>query len=327
MFHQITKKIIALVTAVCLLVGVMVVPSAAVGESQMYLYNGVTLPSLPERDDAAYPYAIISGTADSAYNLFLCSKPAVVNVEFGMLVSGGGSVVEYEAAGETWQFVSVGEIAPRTMIAGLFIVWSSYDLLETNSNVYLSASVPIPVIDDSLIYDDIPVDNGPPVVETVPDSESIIEVLNSILEYDIATWNLLAYGTNRIRYIERYVGSILEIISPSEQETALKEATSDVTAAYTETFWSDSGGGFGRSDIEDTGFILQNSKDMFDTGLSVSDFFSLFGTYGWGNWFSAETRDDLDTVPKPAVIDDGEDSELSTYEKNLQEIQSFVGGG
>lgn len=164
-------------------------------------------------------------------------------------------------------------------------------------------------------------------IEDTPDGESILEVLNSILDYDVATWNLLAYGINRIRFIERDVASILEVISPSEQETALKNTTADVVSSYTEQVWSNDGAGFGRESVTNSFEVLNNGKDMLDSGVSVTDFFGMFGTYGWGNWFSAETRDDLDTVPEPAVIDDSGDSELSTYEKNLQEIQSFVGGG
>lgn len=310
----------------------MVVPSAAAGDAQAYLYNGVKLPALPEWDDVTYPNVTIGEVVDG-YLLWATDYAQTVdssglNCGSGLGLCYGG--IKFLYTDGKWELTTVVYKMSK-------LIWTNHDIYydsrsgdDLSGILFLPESEPVPVIDDPLIYDDIPADNGPPVVEAVPDSESIIEVLNSILEYDVATWNLLAYGTNRIRYIERYVADIREALLkfvPSEQETTLKEATSDVTAAYTETFWSDSGGGFGRSDIEDTGFILQNSKDMFDTGLSVSDFFSLFGTYGWGNWFSAETRDDLDTVPKPAVIDDGEDSELSTYEKNLQEIQSFVGGG
>jgi len=130
----------------------------------------------------------------------------------------------------------------------------------------------------------------------------------------------------RLRYIEENTAGIYAYVKdlvPSKEEAALKEATKEITKEAADSLYAADGAG--RTSFSTSTEALTSSKDMLDTGVSVTDFFGMFGTYGWGNWFSAETRDDLDTVPSVSTF--AADDELSTYEKNLQEIQNFIGGG
>jgi len=130
----------------------------------------------------------------------------------------------------------------------------------------------------------------------------------------------------RLRYIEENAAGIYAYVKdlvPSKEEAALKEATKEITKEAADSLYAADGAG--RTSFSTSTEALTSSKDMLDTGVSVTDFFGMFGTYGWGNWFSAETRDDLDTVPFVSTF--AADDELSTYEKNLQEIQNFIGGG
>jgi len=130
----------------------------------------------------------------------------------------------------------------------------------------------------------------------------------------------------RLRYIEENAAGIYAYVKdlvPSKEEAALKEATKEITKEAADSLYAADGAG--RTSFSTSTEALTSSKDMLDTGVSVTDFFGMFGTYGWGNWFSAETRDDLDTVPSVSTF--AADDELSTYEKNLQEIQNFIGGG
>jgi len=130
----------------------------------------------------------------------------------------------------------------------------------------------------------------------------------------------------RLRYIEENTAGIYAYVKdlvPSKEEAALKESTKEITKEIADSLYAADGAG--RTSFSTSTEALTSSKDMLDTGVSVTDFFGMFGTYGWGNWFSAETRDDLDTVPSVSTF--AADDELSTYEKNLQEIQNFIGGG
>lgn len=127
--------------------------------------------------------------------------------------------------------------------------------------------------------------------------------------------------------IETNTSQLATLLTPSEEETALKTATSDVTAAFTEQFWGEnSDNAFDGASVTESADILNETKQLFNTGVSTSDFFSLFGDSSWGHWFSAETRDDLDTVPSVSALDLYEDEEKSAYEKNLDAIRDFMGG-
>lgn len=345
---QYRNKIIALFTVVCLLVGMMVVPSSAAGTTVCF-YNDYFAPELPESISASYPYVTLTdvGWGSQIYFLYYSDVPFSAIPGFSSLrfTANGANVIAYTCYKGSDSYMYWDDRTVYSPLAttesAVSVLWTNYDLFYTTGGLALSGSDPfyfsLPF--DPSVPDDpsFPSDPSLPANPSLPADPSVLDVLISI--FSLLSDSNLKEGVIldsigqlwlRLRYIEENTLSILDAISalaPSEQETALKETTSDVTAAYTETFWSDDGGGFGRSGIEDAGTIFQSSKKMFDTGVSVSDFFGLFDAYGWGNWFSAETRDDLDTVLKPSVIDDCGDSELSTYEKNLQEIQSFVGGG
>ena len=112
--------------------------------AEMYLYNGVKLPKLPEWDETVYPYAFIIRTG-SIYKLGIRKIPPHVST------SDDGSIrvnitdiqtqIKYELSGDAW--------VTTEYITGLGdIIWSNTDVENnTDGSVYLAASEPIPVSD------------------------------------------------------------------------------------------------------------------------------------------------------------------------------------
>ena len=154
-------------------------------------------------------------------------------------------------------------------------------------------------------------------------------ILNSILSAITAQTNFLSTWqqtwTTRMDSFESTLSKLIPVPDPTE--TALKESVKDTTDSFTKEFWSaESDNALGSASITESADVLSNTKGLFDTGVSTSDFFGLFGDSSWGHWFSEETRSDLHTVPSVSAVDLYGDEEKSTYEKNLDSIRNFMGG-
>lgn len=338
---QYRNKIIALFTAFCLLVGMMVIPSAAADDTQMYSYNGVVLSTFPDYDESEYPYAhviqppnwLVDGLSGSdygdSYKVVVTKEPVVYGYSSGAVgYHLDNAYGNYQYYREAWLKVDgVLVETPEWKInsntdsidgytsgsIGGVLVWSNYTVTSPDGLECPVPSVPIPIGGSSL-----------------PDDASILDVLLSIYDVDESILFMLNHCWLRLRYIEENTLSILNALSalaPSEQETALKDVTSDITTAYTETFFGEgSDNAIGDVSITESADILNGTKQLFNTGVSTSDFFGLFGDSSWGHWFSEETRADLHTVPSVSTLDLYDDEEKSAYEKNLDAIRDFMGG-
>ena len=123
-------------------------------EPVAYLYNGVRLPKLPERDEKAFPYALITynSSAGGFYSLYCFSvEPAVAS-------EGNFTLVPYDA-NNNGQYINTvfGEGKANSFKDPLDFVtlmgsvtegttWTNFDLrYKGTDKVYSAASDPVPV--------------------------------------------------------------------------------------------------------------------------------------------------------------------------------------
>jgi len=122
-----------------------------------YLYNGIELPALPEWDKNTYPYAIIVkiaplGDASEFTRLYVSTNTLYIESDGDFAVSELPTnylVADVFDGGDNWgEFESmvvqeIPDIAPS--LSNFTIIWSNHDLpYENSTEIYLSASVPIP---------------------------------------------------------------------------------------------------------------------------------------------------------------------------------------
>lgn len=292
----------------------MVVPSVAAGIPVSYLYNGVVLPALPEWDESAYPYAYIGtfGGKDSTH--FIATD---YDISKYIYVPGADHI--FTPMNCVRYVLSDGAWIEDSLWVGFTPFWANTNVYYANEvengdlagTLYLAASEPVPVVED------------------IEDGGSILDVLNSILDYDVATFNLLTYGTNRIRYIERYVASILEAITPSEEEAALRESTKETTQAVNDSLFADDAPTkVTVDDVTDVAQVGSAAAQMFNPGVGVSAFFDAFNNINLVSLFTQASIDDMYAVDEATTFSLGEDDGVvDYYTENINKIKEFVGSG
>lgn len=118
------------------------------------LYNGVKLPALPERDKEIYPYACITITYTSTY-LWVSTMPLHIASDSGdMVASADGEVARCirQTSGEWSSSFSTSTMTRGdVLISGNYLKWSNFDVLNDDGALYLSASDPIPLANQSVI--------------------------------------------------------------------------------------------------------------------------------------------------------------------------------
>lgn len=122
-----------------------------------YLYNGVRLPALPEWDRVKYPYAfIISYAASTDYtniDFIVCNNPLTytkslrpIDFSYYYAVSLHGDGCSFDLENDEWVIWNVDVLLSANYDADkIQFLWSNHDILDTNDNVYLAATDPIPV--------------------------------------------------------------------------------------------------------------------------------------------------------------------------------------
>lgn len=117
-----------------------------------YRYGTAVLPRLPEYDREKYPFAVYCGEK----RLFLLQNMAHL-----VLAHSDGTVYLGPGAGETYlmylyhpttvSWSLIGEYT-NTGSSGMKMtadpVWSNYDILDQEGNVYLAASEPVPYFEE-----------------------------------------------------------------------------------------------------------------------------------------------------------------------------------
>lgn len=113
-------------------------------QGEMYLYNGIELPALPEYDKTAYPYVYMARHGERIFMHFTDTIDTVSNT--GTTIFGAVNVYEY-TDGDWVKFVNIG--------TGGTVFWSNADVYygmgdaideELRGTLYLSASQPVLVV-------------------------------------------------------------------------------------------------------------------------------------------------------------------------------------
>ena len=136
-----------------------------------YLYNGIELPALPERDKQKYPHEIISVTPPTVLKKYYTASLFLMHtIQVG---TGGVSCQAYDDAGNVVDDVGAlkytitwneGEEAPTdtwgeptaqsagsVSISAKYIKWTNTDLVAPDGSWSLAASAPVPVLNPSVL--------------------------------------------------------------------------------------------------------------------------------------------------------------------------------
>lgn len=126
-------------------------------EPVAYLYNGVRLPPLPEVDIKKYPYTYLSRSfiGDKLYKISFVARDNPVQVNGDNVYISAGALTSYDIDayhGKTDFELSYLDSTHDDFVWGIYgdivfneIIWSNYNIYNTNGTVFLSASDPIPV--------------------------------------------------------------------------------------------------------------------------------------------------------------------------------------
>jgi hypothetical protein len=127
--------------------------------AEMYLYNGVKLPALPEWDEKIYTGAFMweraaFGLGDASYNdhaFFLyCAADCCVKYPegTGFVSVTHGRYIAFRATDDGWnQVIFDGESSHILPTEESPVFWTSTDLMNEDGTLYLAASEPVPVSD------------------------------------------------------------------------------------------------------------------------------------------------------------------------------------
>lgn len=129
-------------------------------EPVAYLYNGVRLPKLPERDREKYPFAVVMQEVSSSI-YFAQAIAAPLYTEETVSLAGKSlfqlayeqryllkSVIDETGTWKNWYELPNTYFNGRLEYDGAtenVLVWTNHDILNEDGSVYLAASEPIPV--------------------------------------------------------------------------------------------------------------------------------------------------------------------------------------
>lgn len=118
--------------------------------AQMYSYNGVVLPKLPEWDKTKYPYAVI-GYSSVLETYVLSCRSAIQKVSSSGVIHlfYGSDELNYELISEKWSIDTSGRISVKVNWSNEDIYYSDYANAEDGTSLagvlYLAKSDPVPV--------------------------------------------------------------------------------------------------------------------------------------------------------------------------------------
>ena len=123
--------------------------------AQMYSYNGVELPPLPEWDKETYPYAVIRTYADGITITAIFFQSPLIEYQSSndscYVIYPADTATSYCACkldGDTWSDVTVSTVdrtgMSRWRITIYTVFWSNFDIPnEDDGTTYLAASDPV----------------------------------------------------------------------------------------------------------------------------------------------------------------------------------------
>lgn len=118
-----------------------------------FLYNGIVLPTLPERDLTKHKYALIIHVMLGGYRLFFCENlpKAISSTEFKI---DAPAIAYYYASGSAqWERNESQDITSGSYTGFIensgnsigLLAWSNVDISDENGSVQFEASDPLPV--------------------------------------------------------------------------------------------------------------------------------------------------------------------------------------
>lgn len=133
------KRVIAFLTVFVILLSLLAIPASA-AETSTYLYNGVELPALPEWDRETYPYAYITQLTESGRIFVMFEGKTLTTSTSGNISNLFPSAMEYncEYVNGKWENYT-GSFLTQALL------WSNTDVYDTDGNLYLAVSEPVPV--------------------------------------------------------------------------------------------------------------------------------------------------------------------------------------
>lgn len=147
-----------------------------------YLYNGVELPALPQWDRKTYPYGTLYYlVSKNQYKLYATAVTGVYQTPTDSVITGYNKVVQFGSSSSepkisgtltdgVWEYKDGSglyiAVSKKSGTVLAEIVWSNYDILDSNGAVYLASSYPIDVATGAEILDYDP--NTPVPEEPAP---------------------------------------------------------------------------------------------------------------------------------------------------------------
>ena len=117
-----------------------------------YLYDGVRLPKLPEWNKEAYPYGWIFSLTGSSFGFHLCSERPYIYAETGYMRGPSGALTDMGwlcNSNRMTKWIAESTNGNGRTSTGeddmVVPLWTNFDLLDDNGDLFLAASEPVPV--------------------------------------------------------------------------------------------------------------------------------------------------------------------------------------
>lgn len=357
MFFQFCKKIIASALVLCLSLSLLVVPSGAAGDEveltddfleyfSLLADGGISLMSDtsdavitmtdPICDSTISVHAACSmsgaGTPDTSYRFLTL----IMNKDTGVIVNQDYSD-EFTATSQSYTW-SYWYLEPETDYSVGFFLVDGSTICE---NVGVARSFTTPAQGTPVSNTFFPAIYSK-LVHLANNQENMVNLLTSIGLLQIRTNSLLSETIDAIEtvnetlatmyaklyQIEVNTGQLVNLLAPSTEESALKEANKDTMQAVNDSLYAnDSPTKVTVDDVADVAQIGSAAAEMFNSGVGVSSFFDAFNDVSLVSLFTKEAMNDIYAVNEVTTygIDRG-NQVVDYYSENLNKIKNFVGG-
>lgn len=275
--------------------------------------------------DATFTIVSVQALDDSASVVYsidgLGSTDAIYSVK-GSLSSGGTEIRSSTSdvfSGSSAVFHNtLANLSPETEYT------LTYTLLENDVETTVSASQTFTTLASATADDSVDETESLSLLAAI--YAAIVNQNDVHLAMYDSIGNMLGHIWLRLRYIEENTGQLVALLTPSAEENALKEVTSETTQAVVDTvFAEDSTTKVTASDVGDMADSGKAVVNAFDTGTTVGDFFSVFTDYVFTGWFSEQTRANLDSVNSVSTFRvDDDPYNHDSYNKNMEALDKFL---
>lgn len=206
------KRALCFICSIVIALTAVAAPLAALAaDGDMYLYNGVELPALPDWDPVERPYAYVFLTSDGDYCAFHRTSPYHCDASGYIIVYGA----KYKLEDGVW--------VKNTLLTGIggTIVWCYSDLyVRDTDNLYMEGTAPTSVSSGTPIVPSEPLDPTDPSESTEPSEPETEPEPPDLKFYIDASWNL-----GSMQYY--YLGD-----TPEPYQVVVTDGNPDATYSY-----------------------------------------------------------------------------------------------